>query len=87
MTELEITIENYFDRLGVNREKALSGIFDNKMMYEVHNTTKFQIRCFSCIELANGFIKRGMKAKNVFQLAKVFNKHYEIVHTPYFSAA
>jgi hypothetical protein len=84
VTELEITIENYFDRLGVNRVKALSGIFDNRMMYEVHNTTKFQIRCFSCIELANGFIKREMKAKNVFKLAKVFNNHYETMHTPYF---
>jgi hypothetical protein len=84
LTELEITIDNYFNRSGVNREKALSGIFNNRMMYEVHNTTKFEIRCFSCIELANPFIHKKLKEKSEFQLAKVFNNHYEVVHTPYF---
>jgi hypothetical protein len=84
LCEMENTITSYFNKFGVDRLTFLSGAFKNRMIYEVHNTTKFEIRYFTCIELANPFIKKWNR-NNAFQLAKVFNCHHQVVHTPYFS--
>lgn len=81
LTDLEKTIEYDFNKFAVDREKALSAYYYNTMIFEVHNTTIFKIRYFSCKDLANASM---VGKKDEFKLAKVFNTHHETIHTPYF---
>lgn len=83
LCEIEHTVTNYFNKFGIDKFKASSTLYYNRVLYEVHNTTKFEIRYFTCVELANPFIKK-CNYKDALQLAKVFNAHYQVVHTPYF---
>ena len=84
LCDVEHTVMNYFNKFGVDRFEASSALYYNRVLYEVYNTTKFEIRYFTCIELANPFIKKCNYNNDIFQLAKVFNAHHQVVHTPYF---
>jgi hypothetical protein len=84
LDKIERIVTDYFNRMGVDRLKITTGLYFDRMLYEVHNTTKFEIRYFTCMELANPFIKEN-KNNDAFQLAKVFYPHRQIVHTPFFN--